>query len=55
MLHTVYIYDKDKKLVGQGVIYCSDYCLFENGNYMGLITRSGDIVHTIRGSYIIVI
>ena len=55
MLHTVYIYDKDKNLVRQGQIYCNDYCLFVYGNEMSLAMLSGNIVYSIRGSYIIVI
>lgn len=55
MLHTVYIYNNDRHLVRQGIIYCSDYCLFEKGNHMTLIMLSGNIIHSIRGSYIIVI
>lgn len=55
MLHTVYIYDDNKQLSRQGRIYCNDYCLFEHGNEMVLTMLSGNIVHSIRGSYIIVI
>lgn len=55
MLHTVYIYNNDRHLVKQGIIYCSDYCLVENGNHMTLIMLSGNIIYSIRGSYIIVI
>lgn len=55
MLHTVYIYDYNKQLSGQGQIYCKDYHLFEYDNEMVLIMLSGNIVYSIRGSYIIVI
>ena len=55
MLHTVYIYNNDRHLVRQGRIYCDDYYLFEHGNEMALTMLCGDIVHSIRGSYIIVI
>lgn len=55
MSHVVYIYNEDKKLVRQGQVYCNDYSLFEYGNKMILIMLSGNIVHSIRGSYIIVI
>ena len=55
MLHTVYIYDNNKQLSRQGKIYCNDYSLFEYGNEMVLIMLSGNIVYSIRGSYIIVI
>lgn len=57
MLHTVYIYNNDRHLVRQGVIYCSDYSLFENsnGNGMILIMLSGNLIYSICGSYIIVI
>lgn len=55
MMHTVYIYDNNRHLVRQGIIYCSDYCLFEKGNHMILVVLSGDLAYSIRGSYIIVI
>ena len=55
MMHTVYIYNNDRRLVRQGTIYCSDYCLFEKGNHMVLIMLTGNLVYSIRGSYIIVI
>lgn len=55
MLHTVYIYNNDRRLMKQGIIYCSDYFLFEKGNHMILVMLSGNIVYSIRGSYIIVI
>ena len=55
MLHTVYIYNNDRHLVKQGIIYCNDYCLFERGNEMVLTMLAGNIVYSIRGSYIIVI
>ena len=55
MLHTVYIFDNNKQLSRQGKIYCDDYRLFEHGNEMVLMMLSGNIVHSIRGRYIIVI
>ena len=55
MLHTVYIYNNDRHLVKQGIIYSNDYSLFEHGNEMILSMLSGDIVYSVRGSYIIVI
>lgn len=55
MLHTVYIYNNDRHLVRHGTIYCSDYSLIESDNYMILIMLSGNLVYSIRGSYIIVI
>jgi hypothetical protein len=55
MLHTVYIFDNNKQLSRQGKIYCDDYCLYERGNEMVLMMLSGNIVHSICGSYIIVI
>lgn len=55
MLHTVYICNKDKRLVKQGQIYCDDYCLFVYGNEMLLSMLSDNIIYSIRGSYIIVI
>lgn len=55
MLHTVYIYSQNRRFARQGKIYCDDYCLFEHGNEMVLTMLSGNIVHSIRGSYIIVI
>lgn len=55
MLHTIYIYTQYKRLVKQGKIYCDDYCLFEHGDEMVLTMLSGNIVYSIRGSYIIVI
>lgn len=55
MLHIVYIYNNDKKLIQCGKIWCNDYHISNYDNYMLLVALSGTIQYRIYGSYIIVI